>query len=154
MDVAENRFWIDEYEFVVHKGSFRYITQSWSGPGWDFLIAGNCANDDPEESVFPYGAKLFAEAAPIRELLSNEDLCGQSVHLPLPYDDESGEPLFDLNVGEAHDLSDVRLTFVERKDNSYRLEMTGRISDTVLGQPSTLRLNAWIERLPDHAYPA
>ena len=54
-----DRLFLGPYEFAVAAASFRYITRSWSGPGWDFGFSGPCLNDDPEAPLFPYGARLF-----------------------------------------------------------------------------------------------
>lgn len=143
----------DRYEFSIEAASFRYITQSWSGPGWDFNFRGRCVNDAPDKPLFPFGARLFTEAAPM-QLAKTADYTGVEVHLPLPYDEDSGEPLFGLNVMEEHPLSDVRLRFAEKNGSHYRIELTGILAKTVLGHPVTLELSAWAEELPDHAYPA
>src|SRR4051794_20542863 len=49
--VEANRLRLGRFEFVIDFGSFRRITQSWSGPGWDFNFSGVCVNDDPAEVV-------------------------------------------------------------------------------------------------------
>ena len=140
------------YEFAIDAASFRYVTQSWSGPGWDFEFRGRCVNDSPEEPLFLYGARLLTEAAPM-PLAKSNDYTGVELELPLSYDEESGEPLFGLQVMEEHPLSNVHLRFVERKGNRYRIEMSATVAETVLGQPEALQLSAWAEELPDHAYP-
>lgn len=86
-------------------------------------------------------------------LQQTEDFTGTELILPLSYDEQSGEPFFGLNVGEEHDVYDVRLLFAERKSNRYRIEFTGTVAETVLGHPERLSLSAWTEQLPDHAYP-
>ena len=60
--------------------------------------------------------------------------------------------IFGLNVLEERDVSDVRLRFVERDGNRYRIEVTAAVSKTVLGHPEHLELSAWADELPDHAY--
>lgn len=142
---------LGRYEFAIETASFRHITASWSGPGWDFVFAGPCTNDDPEDSVFAHGAKLWTECGPI-PLKKAADYTGVEIYLPLQYDDESGEALFDFNVGEAHDVSEVRLKFVRREGARYLIEITGMAAATVLGQPAPFELSAWTEELPDHSY--
>lgn len=151
--LAENTMRIGPYEFDIESASFRYITQSWSGPGWDFNFSGRCINDNPEESIFPYGARVLTEAAPM-PLVKTEEYTGVELELPLSYDEESGEPLFGLNVMEEHSLSHVHLRFVERDGNRYRINMPATVAKTVLGHPVRLELDAWTEELSDHAYPA
>jgi hypothetical protein len=148
---AVDRMRLRNYEFAVETGSFRYITDSDIGPGWDFNFTGPCLNDDAENPVFPYGFKLLAEAAPI-PLAKAADYSGVVISLPLSFDAESGEPLFGLNVWEEHEVSDVTLRFAERAGNRYRIEITGTVADTVFGEPAPLELCAWAEELPDHSY--
>lgn len=149
---STNTMRFDRYEFSIDAASFRYITQSWSGPGWDFEFCGRCVNDNAEEPLFPYGARVLTEAAPM-PLTKAKDYLGVEVVLPLPYDEESGEPLFGLNVMEEHPLSDVRFRFAERDGKRYRIELTGIVARSVLGHPVALELSAWAEEMPDHAYP-
>jgi hypothetical protein len=143
---------VGDYEFAIEVAWFRYITRSWSGPGWDFSFTGPCINDNAEESVFPYGARLLTEAAPL-PLEKAEDYTGVELILPLPYDEESGEPFFGLNVGEEYEVSDVRLRFAQRDGGRYRIEIIATLSEAVLGRPERLELSAWTEERPDHAYP-
>jgi hypothetical protein len=150
--MAINRMRVGSFEFAIQEASFRYITRSWSGPGWDFSFSGPCINDDPENPVFPYGARLLTEAAPL-PLKKAEDFSGIELVLPLPYDEESGEPFFGLNVMEEHEVYDVRLGFAERHKGRYRIGLTATVAKTVLGRPEPLSLSAWAEQLPDHAYP-
>lgn len=149
---AINRLKLGDYEFAIEYASFRYITQSWSGPGWDFSFSGPCLNNDPDEVSFMNGVGLLTEAAPL-PIANQEDLTGVTISLPLPYDEESGEPYFGIYVWEEHDVSDVVLRFAERSGNKYRIEFSGTASKSALGQPTPIELNAWAERLPDHAYP-
>jgi hypothetical protein len=149
--VAINRMRIGAYEFAIEAASFRYIIQSWSGPGWDFNFNGPCITNEAKR-LFPYGARLYTEAAPL-PLQRAEDYTGTELVLPLPYDEISGEALFGLEVWEEHDVSDLQLRFVERHRNSYRIEILATVAPTVLGHPEQLQLSAWVAQLPDHAYP-
>jgi hypothetical protein len=148
---AENRMRLGSYEFAIEAASYRYITESDSGPGWDFDFSGPCINDDPENPTFLYGARLYTEAAPI-PLEKAEDYTGSELYLPEPYDDATGEPFFGLKVWEEHDLSDLRLRFAEKKGPTYRIEITASVAETVFGHPERLRLSAWTEERPDHSY--
>lgn len=150
--VAINRLRLGTYLFGVEAASFRYVPTSGSGPGWDFSFSGPCLNDNPEESVFPFGFRLSTEAAPL-PLEKTEDYTGKELVLALPYDEESGEPYFGLNVCEEHAVSDLRLRFLERSDGRYRIELTAVAAETVFGRPEALELSAWADELPDHAYP-
>jgi hypothetical protein len=147
-----NRLLFGPYEFAIEAATFRYITQSWSGPGWDFSFSGPCLNDDPESPLFPFGARLLAEAAPL-PLTKAEDYTGVELSLPSTYDEETGEPFFGLNVCEEHEVSDLRLRFLARDGRRYLIEITGAVAETVFGEPERFRLSAWTEQLADLAYP-
>jgi hypothetical protein len=150
--VAADTMSFGRFTFAIEAASFRFVSQSWSGPGWDFTFRARCINDDAREPLFPFGASLFTEAAPM-PLAKAEDYTGTELELPLPYDEETGEPLFGLNVMEEHPVSKLRLAFAERDGNRYRIEITATISPTVLGNAERLELSAWTEELADHAYP-
>jgi len=147
-----NRMRVGHYEFLIEKATFRFITQSWSGPGWDFHFRGLCLNDNPEMGLFPNGARIFTEAIPL-PLKKVDDLTGIELYVPLSYDEETGEALFGLQVMEEHDLSNLRLKFLERDGQRYLIEINATVSKTLLGHPESFSLSAWTEQLPDHAYP-
>src|SRR5262249_10267952 len=109
-------------------------------------------NDDAELPLFPYGARLYTEAAPF-PLEKAQDFTGIELDLPLPYDDETGEPFFGLKICEEHSVSNLYLRFIERKGRRYRIELNATVEETVFGHPERLGLSAWAEQLPDHAYP-
>jgi hypothetical protein len=151
--VEANRMRMGRFEFAVDFGSFRRITQCWSGPGWDFDFRGRCLNDDPEEPIFALGGiGVYCEAAPL-PLAKAVDYTGIELDLPGSYDEVSGEPYFAVDVGESHEVSDVRLRFAERDGSRYRIELSGVAPPSVLGHPQAFELSAWAEELPDHAYP-
>lgn len=139
------------YEFAIEIANFRHITDSWSGPGWDFNICGKGVGGENLE-IFPYGAKLLCEAAPL-PIAKRTDYCGLEIFLPGAYDEVSGESLFGLNVSEEHDVSDVWLRFSERSGDLYLVNLKGIVAKTVLGSPCELEISAWIKELPDHTYP-
>lgn len=147
-----NHLLLGKYRFSFHDANFRHVTQSYSGPGWDFNLAAKCVNDDPDNELFPLGVSLYAEAAPI-PLAKFADYTGIELDLPGSYDDASGEPYFGLYVGETYDVSDVHLRFAERDGSRYLLIITGIISKSVLGKSEPFECTVWAEELPDHAYP-
>lgn len=150
--VPVNRMRLGQFEFAIETANFRYITQSWSGPGWDFNFSGSCTNDKSEEREFPYSVGLYTETAPL-PLTKAANYTGIELLLPMPYDEASGEPLFGLYFWEDNAVSDVRLLFAERDGNRYRIELTATVAETAFGHPERLELSAWAEELPDHAYP-
>jgi len=150
--VEANWMRLGRFEFAIDFGSFRRITQCWSGPGWDFNFSGACVNDDPDESMFPDDRiGVYAEAAPL-PFAKAADYTGVELDLPGYYDEATGEPYFAVYVGESYEVSDVRLRFVERDGDRYRIEMSGVVSAAVLGHPERFELSAWADELPDHSY--
>lgn len=150
--VAANRMLLGRFDFVIDFGSFRRITESWAGPGWDFNFSGACVNDDPEEPTFPDGRiGLYCEGAPL-PLAKAADYTGVEFDLPGSYDEDSGDPYFAVFVGESYEVSDVRLRFAERDGARYRIELSGTVSASVLGHAERFELSAWANELPDHSY--
>src|SRR5271170_5973337 len=79
---------------LIDFGSFRRITQCWSGPGWDFNFSGACVNDDPENPTFPDGRiGVYCDAAPL-PFAKATDYTGVEFDLPGSYDEATGEPYF------------------------------------------------------------
>jgi len=136
----------------VFRGNPQYITQSHSGPGWDFNYSGECLNDNNGE-VFPYGFYILCEAAPLPMEKSN-DYTGKEIYLENSYEDETGEPYFGINVWEEHDLSKLTLKFIEKIDNKYLIEIRAIAAETIFGKPAKLHLLGWAIEEADHAYPA
>lgn len=149
---AANEMRLGTYRFVVQQATFRFISDSISGPGWDFSFNGKCLNDRSEEPVFPLGFRLFSEAAPL-PLRKAPDYLGTVVEVASPFDEASGEPYLGLYVGEEHDVPELQLRFVERDGTRYRVEVAATVAETLTGRPERLVLSAWTEELPDHAYP-
>ena len=148
-----NRMRLGRFDFAIDHGSFRRITASWSGPGWDFNFSGACLNDDPDEPAFLFGRiGVFCDAAPL-PFARAADYTGVEVELPGSYDEATGEPYFAVDVGESYEVSDARLRFVARDGGRYLIELSGTASAAVLGHPERFELSAWAEELPDHAHP-
>ena len=84
--VESNRMRLGKYEFVIDFASFRRITESWSGPGWDFTFGGKCVSGD---FVSVDGRiALYCEAAPL-PFPKAADYSGVEVVLPGHYDETS-----------------------------------------------------------------
>ena len=109
-------------------------------------------SDDGDESEYPYGIRLMTEAGPL-PLEPKDDLTGLSIELNSPYDEKSGEPYFDVNVLESHDVPKLKLKFVERRGDEYLIEINATVAETITGKLETLSLVAWAKREKDHAYP-
>ncbi len=151
--VEANRMQLGRFKFAIESGSFRRITQCWSGPGWDFNFSGRCINDDPDEPFFSLdGIVVYCDAAPL-PLAKAADYTGIEIDLPGLYDEATGEPYFAIDLGESYEVSDATLRFAERDGGRYRIELSGVVSSSVFGSPAEFELSAWAEELPDHAYP-
>jgi len=135
--------------FGVERAFFRRITQSWAGPGWDFMISGRLREGDA--SLFPHGVHIEAESAPIR-LEQAADYTGVKLELAGAYDEESGEPYFGLRIVETHDIADVRIQFRARDGRRYLIHLSGTVDRTALRVPTAVEALAWVEELPDHSY--
>jgi hypothetical protein len=147
--VASNRMRLGRFEFAIDFGSFKYIPDGGSGPGWDFNFSGACLNDDPDDPTFWDGRiGVFCDSAPL-PLDKADDYTGVEMELPGFYDEVTGEPYFAVYVGESCAVSDARLRFAERDGGRYRIELSGTTS--VLGHPERFELSAWADELPDHA---
>ncbi len=147
--VTANRMHLGKWEFAIDFGSFRRITECWSGPGWDFNFSGACTSDDSFGVDGRIG--LYCEAAPL-PLAKASDYTGVELDLPGDYDEATGEPFFAVYVGESYNVSDVRLRFAERDGDRYRIEISGSVPASVFGQPEQFEISAWAEELPDHSY--
>ncbi|QDV47269.1 hypothetical protein Enr13x_71780 [Stieleria neptunia] len=148
----ENELHFDSHRFAIESATFRYITDSCSGPGWDFNFSGPCVTDDRDEPEYPYGIRLMTEAGPL-PLEPNDDLTGASIELNSPCDEDSGEPYFDVNVMESHDVLRLRLDVVERRGDDYLIKIIATVAETITGKQESLSLIAWAQREADHAYP-
>jgi hypothetical protein len=146
---APNRMQIGKREFAIDFGSFRRITECWSGPGWDFNFSGSCLNDESFGADGRIG--LYCEAAPL-PLAKASDYTGVAVDLPGDCDDATGEPFFAVDIGESYNVSDVRLRFADRDGGRYRIEISGTIPAPVFGKTVKFELSAWADELPDHSY--
>ena len=150
--IAVNRMRLGRFEFAIDFGSFRRITQSWSGPGWDFNFSGRCINGDSEDPIsLDDRIGVYCEAAPL-PLAKADDYTGSELDLPGSYDEATGEPYFAIDVGESYEVSDVRLKFAEKDGGRYLIELSGTVSASVLGHAELFELSAWADELPDHAY--
>jgi hypothetical protein len=151
--VPTGRMRLGRFEFAIDFGSFRRITQCWSGPGWDFNFSGQCVNDPDGWATVDGRIGLYCEAAPL-PFSKAAEYTGVELRLPGESDEATGEPYFAVYVGESYNVSDVQLRFAERDGNHYRIEVSGTVPASVLGHPELFELSAWAEELPDHSYGA
>lgn len=144
---------VGTYKFALETAIFRYITDSSSGPGWDFSFFGPCLNP-AFEFQFDYGVRLLAEAAPL-PLENADDLTGKELYVELPYYEATEEPYFGLTdfLHGEHDVSELTLRFLERRADQYLIQITATVAETLTGKPEPLELLAWATQQPNHAYP-
>jgi hypothetical protein len=143
------------HRFPIHDATFRRVTDNGEGhAGWEFEIDTQPpveeSADDTERFLFANGVRFYAEGDPI-PLPDVEDLTGTEVFIAEPCDPDSGEVYFTLYVGEHQDVSRVRLRFVERRGEQYRLRLTA-LAHNVFEQPAELAIDTWIRRQPPRSY--
>ncbi len=150
--IQTNSMRLGRFEFVIDFGSFRRITQCWSGPGWDFNFSGACINCDPDHPFYADARiGICCEAAPL-PLAKAADYTGVEMELPGNGDEATGEPYFAVDVGESFEVSDAKLRFAQRDGVRYLIELSGTVCATLFGHPERFELSAWADELPDHAY--
>ncbi len=118
-------------------------------PGWDFSFRGRCVKG--EYDLLEGWIGLYCEAAPL-PFEKAPDYSNIEIDLSGCYDEDSGEPLFAIDVGESCDICDVRLRFVDRADDRYLIELSGTVAEDAFGRPMPVRLLAWATEAPDHSY--
>ena len=142
---------IESFAFKITAATFRYITDSWSGAGWDFNFVA-VPSDEACRAEFSGGVMLRTEAAPL-PLSPAQDYTGVGCVAVLPYDEATGEALFGLLVREEHDVFELKLKFEARAEDRYLISIEAQVDEDVLGHVLPLKLRAWTQQLPDHAYP-
>jgi hypothetical protein len=150
----KNTFRIGSHVFPIRKATFRYIIDNGQGvPGWEFDIRTAELKRLTAKSVL-YGRapRFFAEGDPI-PLENLKDLTGTEIFLKEPYDQKSGEVFFTLYVFEHGDLRNLKLKFLKKKGNAYRIRVTATVpKGTVFSAAKRLHINTWINQLPARRY--
>lgn len=143
-----NRFRVGSTIFEVERAIFLFdATQEY--PGWDFTIDGK-KNDklSLNNSLYGIEPRFYSECAPI-DLESDKDLTGEEVYVKEAVHPVYGEPVFDFVHHEFDDLTEVRIKFLKRMEQFYRVHVTARIAKGLYSRPCRLEIETWIERLPD-----
>ena len=143
------------YRLPIHHATFRRITDDGQGhPGWEFNVCTQpptiAPADESESFLFANGVRFYAEGDPI-PLPGADDLTGTEVLIEEPFDPESGEVYFTLYVGEHQDVSHVRLRFLERRGERYRIRVSA-LAHNVFEEPAELAFECWITRQPSARY--
>lgn len=143
------------HRFPIHHAMFRRITDDGQGrPGWEFELDSQPPIEDPaddtERFMFANGVRFYAEGDPI-PLPDAEDLTGVDLFTEEPFDPASGEVYFTLYVCEHEEVSRVRLQFVERRGEQYRLRVSA-LAHNLFEEPVELEIDTWITRQPARRY--
>jgi hypothetical protein len=143
------------HRLPIHHATFRRITDDGHGhAGWEFNDCTQPPVGEPAEEsdrfLFATGVRFYAEGDPI-PLPDAEDLTGTEVFIEEPFDPGSGEVYFTLFAGEHKDVSHVRLRFLERRDEQYRIRVSA-LAHNVFDEPAELAFEAWITRQPAGRY--
>lgn len=72
---------------------------------------------------------------------------GRSVHIPLSYSEEQEDHATDFYFNEHLDFNDVRIDFVERTDDRFRIRVTGKTIDIESDAPGdmTVEIDAFVQ---------
>ena len=140
------------YVFLAHTARMWRVTEEdddGERSGWGFDISTWAPVVQPPEDVsvlFDRGVGIEAfDAEPI-PLPEWDDLTGLDFRLDPPIDEETGECYFSLRAGEWHDASRVRMRFLERVAERYRIEFTAEVHLVfVVGVPTEIRYDGWID---------
>jgi hypothetical protein len=139
------------YRMAVHTARMYPVTPNEDDEperaGWYFFLAAKKPFEQPpvaegDSSDFPNGATLYAEDEPV-PLPAVEDFTGLDFFLKEPYR-RGGEVYFTFNAWEARDVSDVRIRFLERDGNRYRVELRALVYK-VFEQPTELQYSGWLQ---------
>lgn len=138
------------YRFAAHTARmYRCNTDEDERPGWGFFIATSEPFEEPPRgeddcSIFPLGAALYAEDEPV-PLPEIADFTGLDFFLKESCQPD-GEVYFTFNPMEAHDVSDVRIQFLERQGSRYRVELSALVYDVFSAEnPAELRFSGWLQ---------
>jgi hypothetical protein len=138
------------YRFEAHAAKmwrFHFDGDEEERSGWGLNIAAGSPVDEPDseecKGLFSDGICLYAEDEPI-PLPEASDLTGVEFYLKEPYHPETGEVYFTFWSTECRDVSEVRIRFLERQADRYRVELSALVHQ-VFGQPTELRYVGWVE---------
>jgi hypothetical protein len=138
------------YRFAAHAAKmwrFHFDVDEEDRSGWGLNIAAGHPVDEPHaeggNGLFPEGICLYAEDEPI-PLPEFADLTGVEFYLEEPYHPETGEVYFTFWSTECWDVSEVRIRFLERQADRYRVELSALVHQ-VFRQPTELRYVGWLE---------
>lgn len=130
------------YRFVVDTARmFRFTSCDGERSGWGFFIAGE--SPDGPADVFPNAAGLWAEDEPI-PLPDIEDFTGLDFFLKEPGRLDYGTAYFVFDAWEGHDVTDVRLQFLERQGSRYRVMLTAVVPH-LFATLTEVRYSGWVQ---------
>ena len=131
--LTPNTMSLNQFEFCIEDAWFRYVAQSFAGPGWDFSFVAYCVNDGLSKPRFPDGILINTQGAPL-PMSKKEDYVGLEIQysesfykdpiLPCSFY-ESGNSVFELHTDGYYHVWGVRLTFLERNADQYLIRVAG-----------------------------
>lgn len=136
------------YRFAVPIARMYRFTNRAGRSGWGFEIT---TDDEPLEEPpeddgawgqYPYPFQLTTEQEPI-PLPEVDDLTGVDFFLKEPCRPDGGD-YFLLTPIDSHPVSDVRIQFLERQGNRYRIELTGTWHEE-FADPTDFRFLCWVQ---------
>ena len=135
------------YRFAAHTARMYRFANAANRSGWGFFIETHEAFEEPPEDDetwghFPYPVVLLADDEPI-PLPQADDLTGVDFFLEEPYH-PGGRQYFQFTPIDSHDVSDVRIRFLERRGWRYRIELSA-VAHEVFSEPTELRYVGWVQ---------
>jgi hypothetical protein len=137
------------YQFAAQYARMYPFTNDDEGEtrsGWAFNIVTDSPFDEPpvdEGDCNPFQAvQLYAEDEPI-PLPNIDDFTGLDFVLKESFRPD-GEVYFTFNPGEAYDVSDVRIRFLERNGERYRVELSALVHK-IFADPTLLTYSGWLD---------
>jgi hypothetical protein len=114
--------------------------------GWGFLIATNPPFEEPPVAEGECGAfegvALYADDEPV-PLPALTDFTGLDFFLKESHRPD-GAVYFTFDPAEAHDVSDVRIQFIEREGSRYRVDLSAIVYNVLRTGPAEVRYSGWI----------
>jgi hypothetical protein len=140
MDIGE--LTLPGYRFAAHSARmFRFTSGDGERSGWGFFIAAE--SPDGPADVFPNAAGLWAEDEPV-PLPEVEDFTGLEYYLREPGRPEYGTAYFVFDAWEGHDVTDVRIRFLERNDTRYRVAISALVHH-LFESPTEVLYSGWMQ---------
>lgn len=153
--MQDNTLAIGSYTFPITKATFRYVSDNGQGrAGWEFDISTKCIESlDASDLLYGKEPRLYCERGDPIPLTNSSDLTGKELFLKEPYEPKSGDVYFTFYVFEHGNLTDLKMKFLRKRGNEYQISVLATIPEgEIFSHPERLRIQTWIEQLPDKTY--